>query len=276
MRFLIFLWCCAVAMFGAEAAKGATALIEFAKIPKNASLSFEGRDIALLRHPAKADTYFALIAIDYRSTARESALHVRYSGGEKKIPLTVTEGNYTQETLSVAQEKVTPSKEQRERTEREYAEAMAIYRTHSPLRLWSRPFLLPMQSPITSPFGTARIYNGTLSGFHGGTDFRAAIGTPVHAANSGKVVLAKDRFYAGGSVVIDHGEGIYTTYYHLSALHVSVGDSVAQGAVIGLSGKSGRVSGPHLHYGVMLQGLSVDPLQFHAQIERLFLSASRN
>ncbi|MBN2895073.1 MAG: M23 family metallopeptidase [Campylobacterales bacterium] len=275
MRYFAALWLLAATLLGLEAANGTTALIEFAKIPPDASLRFEARDVALLRHPTQKDRYFALIAIDYRSALGEKALHVSYSGGTKTIALKIIEGNYTKETLSVAQEKVTPSKAERERTEREYAEAMAIYRTFNPKRHYSKPFTLPLQSPITSPFGTARIYNGSLSGFHGGTDFRAPVGTPVYASNDGVVVLAKDRFYAGQSVVIDHGEGIYSTYYHLSRLHVKAGETVKQGQAVGLSGASGRVSGPHLHYGIMLQGLSVDPLQFHAQIDRLFSKGER-
>jgi len=90
----------------------------------------------------------------------------------------------------------------------------------------------------------------------------APIGTPIYAANDGVIVLSKDRYYAGGSVIIDHGEGIYSVYYHLSSTPLVAGTKVKQGDEIGLSGNSGRVTGPHLHFGIMLQGAPVDPLHF--------------
>ena len=89
------------------------------------------------------------------------------------------------------------------------------------------------------------------------------------AANDGVVAIAKDRYYAGGSVVIDHGEGIYTQYYHLSALNVKVGQSVKKGDIIALSGASGRVSGPHLHFGVIAGGVQVNPLNFVKKINEI-------
>ncbi len=103
-----------------------------------------------------------------------------------------------------------------------------------------------------------------LKSYHGGTDFRAAVGVPVIAANDGKVVLVQDRFYSGQSVIIDHGHGVYTCYFHMSKFHVQELQDVKKGEVIGLSGSSGRVSGPHLHFGVRIGGEQVDPLHFIA------------
>lgn len=106
------------------------------------------------------------------------------------------------------------------------------------------------------------MFNNTLKSYHSGTDFRAAIGTPIKAINDGIVKISKDRFYAGGSVVIDHGAGIYSQYYHLSKMNVKVGDIVKKGDIVGLSGDTGRVSGPHLHFGIMVNNNQVNPLNF--------------
>ncbi|RAX52964.1 hypothetical protein CCY98_03165 [Helicobacter sp. 11-8110] len=123
-----------------------------------------------------------------------------------------------------------------------------------------------MKSKITSEFGNARVFNQEVKSYHSGTDFRAAIGTPIYASNSGKVVIAKDRFLAGKSVVIDHGEGIFSMYYHCSEIKVKEGTRVKQGELIALSGNTGRVSGPHLHFGILVRGAQVDPIDFIAKI----------
>ena len=122
--------------------------------------------------------------------------------------------------------------------------------------------LFRSDSKITSGFGKARLYNEKLKSYHGGTDFRADIGTPLMACNNGKVVLAKERFYAGNSVVRDHGHGIYSCYFHMSRFNVKEGQNINKGDIIGLSGNSGRVTGPHLHFGIRVGGEQVDPLQF--------------
>ena len=157
-----------------------------------------------------------------------------------------------------------------ERIKLERDEANAVYATASSGLKFSSPFALPIKSVVTSPFGTARVFNGTLKSYHGGADFRAAVGTPVVAANDGVVVIAKDRYYAGGSVVIDHGEGIYTQYYHLSRIDARVNQTVKKGEIIGLSGQSGRVNGPHLHFGVIANGAQINPLDFVEKINSVF------
>ncbi len=269
--FRLFLFCfLALPLFALEAFNGTTALIPFKAIPPNATITFESKTLPLLRHPIEKNSFFVLVPIKYRSDAGTYTLHVTYPEGSKKIALHVKKKEYLSEQIHVAPAKAAPNPTQQKRTQREYAEAMRIYNTFTPKRYWNRPFIAPMQSDITSPFGTARLFNGHLKSFHSGTDFRAKIGTPIHATNDGVVVLAKERFYAGGSVIIDHGEGIYSCYYHLSTLHVKPGDRIKQGQELGLSGASGRVSGPHLHYAMMVEGVQVDPLQFHQLINSLF------
>lgn len=253
----------------AEIANGKTALI-LLDAGQQSRLTYEGKAVPILKHPVDKEARFALIPIGYRTVPGEKALHRVVAGTDTRIPLRVVDGDYPHETLTVAPSKVSPNPKQQARITTEYNEAMAIYDRFTPERYWSGPFSTPSDTPITSAFGTARLLNGTLKSFHSGTDFKAAPGTPVTAVNDGIVVLAKARYYAGNSVVVDHGEGLYTCYYHLSRIGVKKGETVARGQRIGLSGSSGRVTGPHLHFAVMLQGVQVDPIQLLETLNALF------
>jgi murein DD-endopeptidase MepM/ murein hydrolase activator NlpD len=112
----------------------------------------------------------------------------------------------------------------------------------------------------TSSFGRLTVMNGESRGRHQGADFRAETGTPVLAPNAGRVVLAQDLYFAGNTVIVDHGLGVFSYLAHLSRLGVSVGARVSRGDLLGASGATGRVTGPHLHWAVRLDGASVDPL----------------
>ncbi|MGB7555875.1 MAG: M23 family metallopeptidase [Candidatus Korobacteraceae bacterium] len=124
---------------------------------------------------------------------------------------------------------------------------------------WSGDFLAPIASVVSDSFGTRRVFNGELVSVHRGLDFKAKPGSPVLAANSGEVVLARKMFYEGNCVIIDHGEGFMTLYMHLSRFEVVAGQKVAKGQEIGLSGATGRATGPHLHMGVRWDGAYLDP-----------------
>jgi len=250
---------------------GRTALIE-----PQASVSqatFEGKPLPLLRHPADPDRRFILVPVSYRSETGEKRLTLTGPEGDESVAIQVVPGDYASETLKVEPSKVTPPAAARERIDREYREAMDVYARRSPERYWNAPFALPMTSPVTSAFGTARRFNDTLQSFHSGTDFKAAVGSQITAVNAGVVVIAQDRYYAGNSVVVDHGEGLYSCYYHLSRIDVAVGDRVEKGSLLGLSGRSGRVTGPHLHFAVMLYGVQVDPMQLITTLNALFPAA---
>jgi murein DD-endopeptidase MepM/ murein hydrolase activator NlpD len=121
------------------------------------------------------------------------------------------------------------------------------------------PFVRPLVGETTGGYGDRRTYNGKLQGQHYGLDLDAATGTPVLAANDGEVVMARDNYYAGTTVLLWHGADLYTAYFHLSRVDVKVGQVVARSAALGLSGASGRVTGPHLHWGIKASGLWVDP-----------------
>jgi murein DD-endopeptidase MepM/ murein hydrolase activator NlpD len=131
-------------------------------------------------------------------------------------------------------------------------------------RLWAGRFVRPVADPANSAFGSRSILNGQARSPHGGTDFLSEAGTPVHAPNSGRVVLVDDLYYTGNTVVIDHGQGLVSLFAHLSAVNVRASQDVKTGDLIGLVGATGRVTGPHLHWTVRLGNARVDPLSLVA------------
>lgn len=226
-------------------------------------ITWNNKTLQWINHPKNPHLKIALLSIGYYQ--KPKLIHL--NNGEN---LEIIQGNYKKEQIQVSKEKAKPNQKNLKRIKLEREEALKIYNSYTKKRFWNEPFSLPMDSKITSPFGSARVFNKEIRSYHSGTDFRAKIGTPIKAINDGKVVLAKDRFLAGKSIVIDHGEGIYSMYYHCSNLKVKAGDIIKKGDLIALSGNSGRVSGPHLHFGAMVNGVQVDPLDFIYKINALF------
>ncbi len=136
----------------------------------------------------------------------------------------------------------------------------AALRVLSPEQLWAGTFLRPVRAPVSSPYGVLSIYNGTVRGYHRGTDFAAPAGTPVLAANAGIVRLAGPLPLSGNAVLIDHGLGVVTSYLHLSTITVQRGARVRKGDLIGRVGSTGIATGPNLHWGLRTNGVSVNPL----------------
>ena len=275
MRVLFFFLLFATSLFAfrfeiinQKPANGKSALIKF---PKEQGVTYEDisigkRHFKIFQNPLKSDEYYALLPFSYYDKPASKAIAVHYKENGKPQTKTLfvklVAGVYKKETIHVDGSKVNPkSPAVKKRIAKEYKEAMRIYHTVTDKSYLREPFILPLQSKITSEFGKARDYNGSLKGYHSGTDFRAKVGTPIVAANDGKVVLVKNRFYSGGTVILDHGEGIYTCYFHMSKFDVKEGELVKRGEKLGLSGKSGRVTGPHLHFAARVDGVQVDPLQ---------------
>jgi len=137
----------------------------------------------------------------------------------------------------------------------------AIYSAFTPERLWSGPFLLPVQGPITGVYGAGRSYNGgPVTDYHRGTDITAEEGTPVIAANTGRVAFVGDLSVRGRSVILDHGDGVFSAYHHLSEVAVVQGQLVNKGDLVGLVGQTGLAEGPHLHWEIVVRGVEVDAL----------------
>lgn len=217
-----------------------------------------------IENPNKKGEMIALISSNYKS---KDDITVEILGqNPQNITFKLKEGNYKKEQIIVAPSMSNPDKKSQERIRKESKEAYDIYNKIGDEFLFNSKFEPPIDSYVTSNFGNARLFNGSLKSYHSGTDYRAVVGTPIKSINSGIVVIAKDRYFAGNSVVIDHGGGIYSQYYHLSKMDVKVGDKVKKGDILGFSGDTGRVNGPHLHFGIMVNGNSVEPLKFIEKI----------
>jgi murein DD-endopeptidase MepM/ murein hydrolase activator NlpD len=132
----------------------------------------------------------------------------------------------------------------------------------TPERLWDGPFRVPLDGVTTGKnFGRRRILNGEPRSPHTGVDFPAVKGTPVHATQAGRVALAQELYFSGNTVVLDHGLGIYTFYGHLDSIAVQEGETVKAGELLGEVGATGRVTGPHLHWGLTVERARVNPLE---------------
>lgn len=182
-------------------------------------------------------------------------------GGRVRFTRTesVGEAHYPFTTISVAHQYVQPPKETLVRIEEEQGLKKKIFSETAPVALWTGKFLPPARAVVTGVFGSARIFNGEKHSQHEGIDFRVHTGTLVHAANAGTVILARNLYFEGNCVVVDHGQGLMTVYLHLSKFKVKEGDKVRTGQVLGLSGGTGRATGPHLHFAVRWQGNYVNP-----------------
>jgi peptidase M23-like protein len=146
------------------------------------------------------------------------------------------------------------------RVESERGDLRAALAAGASERLWRGPFRIPVEGgQPTGGFGLRRLINGQPRSPHTGYDWAAPVGTPVLAANAGRAALVTEHFFAGHNVVVDHGLGLFTLYYHLTETRVAPGESVATGQIIGTVGATGRVTGPHLHFAVLLNGARVDP-----------------
>lgn len=183
-------------------------------------------------------------------------------GAESRIEVAipVISGNYASETLKVDPRHVNPDPAALRRIKKESAEIGALYRRPRQVKEWSGPFEFPIQSPLTSQFGTRRVFNGEMRSFHQGLDLKAAVGTPIQAPAPGKVVLAKDLYMTGNTIILDHGMGLFTIYAHMSTMEAPLGSRVAKGQRLGLSGMTGRASGPHLHWGAVVHLSKINPI----------------
>lgn len=195
----------------------------------------------------------------YYSPDRNYDCELELKGKKQKLfKVKVEQYAYKETHLSVQPGKVVLTAKNQKRVAKEQKILNAIYSQRTPNLLFSESFILPLNSERTSIYGDKRIFNKKHPSTHLGNDFRAPIGTQIAAANLGKVVFVGDLFYSGHTVIIDHGMQVFSMYAHLSKTQSTTGNIVQKGEIIGLSGATGRVSGPHLHWGIKINGEWVD------------------
>jgi murein DD-endopeptidase MepM/ murein hydrolase activator NlpD len=216
------------------------------------------------RRSQSCKCWYALAGVPLNTKPAEYALElegVTARGGKVQFSQTerVMEASYPSTTITVEPKYVEPPKETLARVKEEQDLKKKVFSESAPESLWMGGFETPANAGITAVFGSARVYNGIKRSQHEGLDFRVHTGTPVHAANAGRVILARNLYFEGDCVVVDHGQGLMTVYMHLSKLQVKEGEKVREGQILGLSGGTGRVTGPHLHFAVRWQGEYLNP-----------------
>jgi murein DD-endopeptidase MepM/ murein hydrolase activator NlpD len=236
--------------------------------PRQISGTWNDLPITFMLLPGAISTYAAYLPVPALLAPGPYWLTIAYTANNgtplsQSWSLAVIEGNYELQELNLpedrggllSQEIVVP----------EFEKVSAVWSERTPTIYWTSVFSLPISSeyPTTSPFGTRRTYyTGGPVGYHEGQDFGVQEGVPVHAPGAGVVALAEALQVRGNAVILDHGGGVFSGYWHLSEIPVTVGQSVAMGDVIGISGNTGLSTGAHLHWELRIYGVAVDPMQF--------------
>ncbi len=207
--------------------------------------------------------YVGLLGIDLQDAAgtHELAVEVAYPDGRKKLSynVLVMKEKYPVQRLTLPKDKVDLDEESLVRVKAEQEQVRVVLETVSRDRFWQGRFIEPVSGAVSGAFGRVRIINGQSRNPHNGEDIAAPEGTEVVAMNDGVTRLTVDHFFSGKGVFVDHGLGLYSMYFHLSEITVEDGARVKRGQVIGKVGASGRATGPHLHWGVRLNGARVNP-----------------
>ena len=222
------------------------------------------RDVAPF--PVDRRHWRALVGIDLATPPGSYAVRVDADAGHEHTvyTLVVKPRKFPTRRLSVDPDFVIPPASARERIDRETALLNKVFADSSPTRLWESAFVRPVPDAANSAFGTRSIFNGTPRNPHNGADFLSQAGVPIRAPSAGRVVIARDLYFSGNTVVIDHGLGVFSTLAHMSAFDIREGDRVRAGQIVGRVGATGRVTGPHLHWAVRINGARVDPLSLLA------------
>jgi murein DD-endopeptidase MepM/ murein hydrolase activator NlpD len=225
-------------------------------------VEWEGRRVLVAtdagRHKAVVGVALAVSPGDY-------SLKVRDAAGERTLPVRIAPKKYTEQKLTVPQSQVDLSPEDAARVEREQQRQRAALDSFSAIPPATFTLLQPTPGPRSDSYGKRRVFNGQSRNPHSGMDIAAATGTPIIAPADGVVLDTGDFFFNGNTVILDHGEGIVTMYCHLSRIDVKPGQEVSAGDVLGTVGATGRVTGPHLHWGIAVNRAMVDPALFLAR-----------
>ena len=206
--------------------------------------------------------WFGLAAVPIDTEGRpELRLRFEFDDGsahEQTVPISVASRTFQKSQLTVAPKYSSPSAEAMNRIQEERALVRSVLDTASAEWLIDTSFRAPRPLDVTSPYGVERVFNGELRSRHTGLDLRGATGAPVRAAARGRVMIARDLYFSGNGVYLDHGRGVYTGYFHLSRILVEEGELVEAGQLVGEVGATGRVTGPHLHWSLWVGGTSLD------------------
>jgi murein DD-endopeptidase MepM/ murein hydrolase activator NlpD len=242
--------------------------VEFERAPVRVSATWIGKTLSFFKTD-NSKVWYALAGADLETQpgSYDLAITATLPGGRiarSTKPIDIAAANFLTGSVDVPENFVEPDAAGKKQIASDELAKAHAFAHLIPIPRWTGNFKPPVAAKSTPSFGESRILNEEKSSLHRGTDFPVNEGTPVEASNSGTVVLAKELFYEGNCIIIDHGQKFFTIYMHLSKINVAAGDKVAKGAHIGLSGATGRVTGPHLHMGVRWNGAYLDPVQLLA------------
>jgi murein DD-endopeptidase MepM/ murein hydrolase activator NlpD len=214
--------------------------------------------------------FIAVGAVEMKTIAGSYTINLKI--GKKRMckSIVVKPSRFPILELTLPEDEVFLSAESLKRTKKEEKQLKSIFKKVNH-RLWEGDFILPLENEISSLYGTKRIFNEKRISPHNGMDIRGEEGEEIRASNSGRVVLGDELFFGGKTIILDHGQGIYTLYMHLSKISVRYREMVSKGDVIGLVGSSGRSSGPHLHFGIKVMNININPLSLvELDLENVF------
>lgn len=239
--------------------------VELSAAPFSVKAKWQGRDLVFFP-VGERPVWYGLAGVDVEAMPGPDKLELEATMPDGQVVRAVREiqvrpSTYKTERIKVPERFVQPDAETLKRIEADKAAKQAAFSHQIATPVWSGNFHAPVSLTVSEGFGTRRTFNGKLAGVHRGLDYHAPEGTPIRAANAGTVVLAQELFYEGNCVIIDHGQQFMTLYMHLSKIQVAPGETVKPGQQIGLSGATGRATGPHLHVAVRWQGAYLDPAQ---------------
>ena len=210
-------------------------------------------------------TLHALWGIDFESAVGTRRVRVETTGicgdaHQTTWNLKVGAVRFPEQKLTVDPAYVEPPPAELDRIREDKEKVARVWSAASTARRWDGPFVLPVEAPLRENFGARRLFNGKPRSRHDGVDLAAGSGAPVTAPAEAAVALAEELYFSGGTVILDHGGGLFTTYFHLSRIDVKIGDRVGAGNRLGAVGATGRATGPHLHWGARLNRARVNPL----------------
>jgi murein DD-endopeptidase MepM/ murein hydrolase activator NlpD len=242
------------------AVPGGVVTLPLGAAPERPVATYDGRPVMVLERPTG---WVAVVGVNLDAEPGEQHVDVQRPGAEpRRVAFTIVPKSYRTQQLKVPPAQVNLSAEDEARVATEQEKVRATLAAFTP----DAPATLRLQQPVPGPrsssFGLRRVFNGEARKPHSGMDIAAPTGTPIKAPLAGRVVDVGSYFFNGNDVIVDHGQGLMTMYCHLSKIRVEVGQELARGEVLGDVGATGRVTGPHLHWGVILNGNSVDPALF--------------
>lgn len=224
-------------------------------------LVWHGKEISLVPDPDGASWRGFLAAdLNVKSGRYKALVTISPSGYKKQLDIKVVDKDYGVRNLTLPEAMVTLDEETLKRVRKESDIVNGLWRLPASAAVWSGFFIRPIEGEVVGAFGTGSIINNQPRSPHTGVDLKGEEGTPVKAVNDGKVILICDHFFTGKSIFLDHGADIISMYFHLQEIDVKGGDMVQKGQIIGLVGSTGRATGPHLHWGIRINGARINPL----------------